>query len=344
MSKSSALKKSTLELQRIALVGNPNAGKTSLFNRLTGLNQKVGNYAGVTVDKKTGIMQLKNGKRLEVVDLPGTYSLYPRSADERIVYEVLGNENHSAHPDAVVVVADATNLQRHLMLLTQVLDLGLPTVFVLNMMDVAEKEGIEIKKEKLGEFLGNVPVVEMNARQGDGLEALYDTLENFSTSAQDRPAYLPQKAWLGEDVLKNLQATLPSSSAPYQAAQAWIQGHEQAEGYAVFSQFAREQKLQAETLQAREAELRHEKITQMLKFVVTKNTAQGSYRELTRKLDNIILHPVGGYFVFLGVMFLIFQAIFAWASWPMDWIDGSFAAASGFVKDTLPEGVFTDLG
>lgn len=332
-----------LELKRIALVGNPNTGKTSLFNRLTGLNQKVGNYAGVTVDKKTGHTRLASGKRIEVVDLPGTYSLYPRSADEKIVYEVLSDKNHSAHPDAVVVVADASNLQRHLMLLTQVLDLGLPAVLVLNMMDVAESEGIEIDPEKLGEFLGGLPVCSTNAREGDGLNTLYAALESFSKGFTPPPTYLPLQAWLGKSTKAELLVQLPTNGAIYKAAQAWLQERPQAADYATFEKLAEREGYVREALQAKEAELRYEKITNMLKFVVRKKTTQGSHRKFTQKLDKIILHPVGGYAVFLGVMFLIFQAIFAWASWPMDLIDGAFAEVSSLIKNSLPAGVFTDL-
>ena len=161
---------------KIALVGNPNTGKTSLFNRLTGLNQKVGNYPGVTVDKKTGHFQLLKGNKVELIDLPGTYSLHASSRDEEIVTEALADENFKEHPDVVIVVADATNLKRNLLLFTQVSDLNLPCILALNMIDEAEKKGVKIDVEGLQREL-SVPIVKMNARKGVGIETLKNVLQ-----------------------------------------------------------------------------------------------------------------------------------------------------------------------
>jgi len=124
---------------KIALVGNPNTGKSTLFNLLTGLNQKIGNFPGITVDKKVGYCKLADNKQAEIIDLPGTYSLYPKSKDESIVFQVLADKNNSSHPDIVVLVADATNLRRNLLLYSQVADLGVPMVLALNMTDMAKK-------------------------------------------------------------------------------------------------------------------------------------------------------------------------------------------------------------
>ena len=156
---------------KVALIGNPNSGKSSLFNYLTGLNQKVGNFPGVTVDKKVGRAQLPGIGETEIIDLPGIYSIYPRSIDERIVAESLLDQNSPTAPTKVVVVVDATNIKRGLLLLTQIVDIGLPTVLALNMMDLAAKAGVSYDFLMLSQKLG-VTVVPINARKGEGIDAL----------------------------------------------------------------------------------------------------------------------------------------------------------------------------
>src|SRR5688572_1190827 len=158
-------------IAKIALIGNPNSGKSSLFNQLTGLNQKVGNFPGVTVDKKTGISQLTPQLKAQIIDLPGTYSLYPKSLDEKVILDLLHNKKSDSYPDLVIVTADASNLKRNLLLFTQLADLNLPLVLALNMMDVAETHGVKIDIAQLQKDLG-VPVIPMNARKGIGITAL----------------------------------------------------------------------------------------------------------------------------------------------------------------------------
>src|SRR5688572_1218892 len=192
---------------KIALVGNPNSGKSSLFNHLTGLNQKIGNFPGVTVDKKSGLCTMPGGSAAEIIDLPGIYSIYPRSLDERIVSEVL-LDHHSEHtPDKIIVVVDATNLKRGLLLLTQIIDVGLPTVLVLNMMDLVAKAGISYDFKALSKKLG-VPVVPINARNGIGLEELKRQLNQdipfpekkiFDIWPEAKPAVKELRAQVGVD-------------------------------------------------------------------------------------------------------------------------------------------------
>jgi ferrous iron transport protein B len=160
-----------LPVAKIALIGNPNSGKTSLFNQLTGLNQKVGNFPGVTVDKKTGISQITPNLKAQIIDLPGTYSLYPKSLDERVIIDLLYDPASKHYPDLVIVTADASNLKRNLLLFTQLADLRIPAVLALNMMDVAEAEGVKIDIDALQRELG-VPVIPLNARKGIGIAAL----------------------------------------------------------------------------------------------------------------------------------------------------------------------------
>jgi ferrous iron transport protein B len=160
----------------VALIGNPNAGKTSLFNALTGLNQQIGNFPGITVDKKVGFFQLNDGTQIKILDLPGTYSLFPKSIDEKVDVSVLCDNKHEDFPDVTIVIADASNIKRSLFLCSQVIDLKIPVVLVLNMVDLALKKKIEINSVKLSDLLG-VPVVKMNARQGDGIKELKLALE-----------------------------------------------------------------------------------------------------------------------------------------------------------------------
>src|SRR6266705_566918 len=160
---------------KIALAGKPNSGKSSLFNQLTGLNQKIGNFPGVTVDKRTGICQLDDSTSAEIIDLPGTYSLYPRTLDEKVVAEVFTDQKSIFYPDKVVLVADATNLKNCLLLLTQLIDLRLPTVLALNMVDLAAKSGQSIDIKSLEKQL-DLPVVMLNARNGTGIEQLKSIL------------------------------------------------------------------------------------------------------------------------------------------------------------------------
>jgi ferrous iron transport protein B len=282
----------------IALVGNPNAGKTSVFNQLTGLNQKIGNYPGVTVDKKTGLLKSKSNGEATVVDLPGTYSLYPKTRDEEIVYNTLTKKDNPDYPDKVVVITDASNLERNLLLYTQILDLKIPAMLVLNMSDVARKKGISIDQEKLAEVLGGIEVVSINARSGQGIDELIAKVLNLE--AQGFEPFIE-----GEF---NGQNTIPD-----------------------------------EKTQKQFAERRFRKINQVLKFVVKEDNADYSLVRRHRLVDRFITHRIFGYVIFLAVMFLIFQAIYAWSEWPMDLIDSVFLSLSQLAKTSLPSGVFTDL-
>jgi ferrous iron transport protein B len=174
---------------KIALLGNPNTGKSSVFNLLTGLRQQVGNFPGVTVDKRSGFITVDEQQH-ELIDFPGTYSIYPRSKDESVVFDVLSNPTHSQHPDQIVFVADASNLQRNLLFFSQVYDLGIPCVLVLNMWDLAQRKGFDISMEALSNVFPGVPIVQSNARIGLGKDRILSALSGLSTAREEKDAFL----------------------------------------------------------------------------------------------------------------------------------------------------------
>jgi ferrous iron transport protein B len=327
--------------KKIALVGNPNSGKSSLFNHLTGLNQKIGNFPGVTVEKKTGNCQLPNGSNAQITDFPGVYSVYPRSIDERIVSEVLLNHHGENTPDVVVVVADATNLKRGLLLLTQVIDMGLPTILVLNMMDLAAKAGISYDFNMLSKRLG-VPVVAVNARKGVGLEELRAQIQKplLPTEAPVFPVWkevqapvkeLREKIGVDNDYEAYLFLEQPQSLKFLSKEHL----HEVSE-IRNRHQFFPGKFQGAETIQ------RYSYIQDLLNQVTLKNT-DNSWKQNSNRLDRILTHRVWGYVIFFGILFLIFQAIFPWASVPMDFIDTVFAEFGSYLNKVLPAGPLTSL-
>jgi ferrous iron transport protein B len=326
---------------KIALIGNPNSGKSSLFNHLTGLNQKIGNFPGVTVDKRSGYATLTDGTVAEIIDLPGIYSLYPRSIDERIVAEILFDRASARFPDKIVVTADATNLKRSLLLLTQMIDLGLPTVLALNMMDLVTKAGISYDLTALSTELG-IPVVPINARNGTGLEELKKVLSKtippsskkiFAVydDAQKAVKITREKFRLINDY-EAYQFLQQPESLKFITKEDQIFLREVSQQYGFFPG-----KFQgAETIQ------RYTFIQTLLDRATLKAAAL-SWKKYTSVLDRVLTHKIGGYAIFFVILFLIFQSIFAWATVPMDWIDGAFAALSNYLSGALPDGVLTRL-
>ena len=280
---------------KAALVGNPNAGKTSVFNLLTGLNQKVGNYPGITVDKKWGHFNYQ-GTDVELLDLPGLYSIYPKSQDEEVVFQVLRQKDHRDHPNLVIVVMDATNLERNLFLATQILDLGIPTLLIANMIDLMDKDQVGVNLEKLSELLGGVPLVPFNARTGQDLAFLKSAL---------------------------LEVPLEVASSPHTQEftnlEEWNTGRQE---------------------EAALGEARYKRIHQILSFCQP-SPHQRSVRH--QRWDQILTHPVWGYLIFLSLLALIFQTIFAWSEVPMDLIDTVFLTLSQWIQATLPTGPLTNL-
>lgn len=327
---------------KFALVGNPNSGKSSLFNHLTGLNQKIGNFPGVTVEKRSGSCSLPDGTIAEIIDLPGVYSIYPRSLDEKIVSEILLDHHAPSTPDKVVVTVDATNLKRGLLLATQIIDIGLPTILVLNMMDLASKAGISYNLQALAAKLG-IPVVPINARKGTGLEELKKQLAKPVTPVTSpvfpiwKEAMAPVKEIREKlDVDNDYEAYLFLE----QPQSINFLSHERqkiAEDIRERHQFFPGKFQGAETIQ------RYGFIQELLNEVTLTADADNSWKKHSKAIDKILTHRVWGYVTFLTVLFLIFQSIFAWASVPMDFIDSLFAGFSAWVSSTLPEGPVASL-
>jgi ferrous iron transport protein B len=269
--------------KNIILIGNPNTGKSTLFNSLTGLNQKIGNFPGVTVDKKTGSFKIKETK-IYVTDLPGTYSLSPNSEDEKVAKQYI---EKSGKDDIIVVVADATNLKRNLLLCSQIIDLNKQVILVLNMMDLLQINKQEIDIDKLSSQL-KCEVIPINARIGKGTDQLKASIISFVKKEN--------KFFRTNHSLSSVEETMA----------------------------------------------RFKIIDQILATCLTKNGEDKSYL-FTKKIDNIVTHKVYGYLIFLGILFIIFQAIFSWSSYPMDLIENGFLLLGEFVSNNLPEGMINDL-
>jgi len=322
----------------IALVGNPNCGKTSLFNALTGLKQKVSNFPGTTVEKKTGETWLNPSTKLHVIDLPGTYSLYPKSADELVTYEILRTKAENNYPDMVVFIADAANLKRNLLLFTQVADLGVPVILALNMLDIAERRGIAYDTALLSQKLG-IPVIEINARKKEGIEPLKNIL--IDSSKRHTTEFLSLGS-LSQAFLTEV-CKVTDKSNPYAALQYAINASVLLNEHAKNIQTVFE-KHQFDRLKFQENEvlIRYEKIEEIVKASRIKKTT-GIKQSLSNKIDNVLTHRYWGILIFLTLLFLIFQAIFSWSSYPMDGVEYLFTASADYLKNTLPEGVLNDL-
>lgn len=328
----------------IALVGNPNSGKSSLFNQLTGLRQRVGNFPGVTVEKKEGTCILPDGKKVTLIDFPGCYSMYPTAFDEKIVVSTFTNSKDANFPDSILYVADVTNLERHLLLLTQLKELGIPIVLALNMGDIADKEGFDIDSEGLAKAL-QVEVVLVSARTGMHLEQLKSAIGQVvnrpSGTRKIKLFYAPSPT---EEKVSSQIRLLLGIERPYQALLIahhydWLpfltdQQQEQIQTIVNQEQF------ESLHLQVRETMARYDRFLPIIGKAVQKRRRQDS---MTDRIDAIATSPLFGPFLFVFILILIFQAIFAWASIPMDWIDTGFSQLTGVVSRSMPDAWYTRL-
>ncbi len=328
----------------IALVGNPNSGKTSLFNVLTGLNQKVGNFPGVTVDKKTGITQISENCKATLIDLPGTYSLYPRREDEWVSYKVLLDQDEKLKPDMILLVADASNLKRNLLFCTQIIDLKIPVVIGLSMMDLARQKGIKIDIAGLERELG-VPIVAINPRKNKGIAALKKAIELTADNIQNIPPrnFIDSQA-LAPEAIQELKSYFPDISN-YKAIH-YLINHEHflltEQEQLMVEEIEQKNKFNPTRTQAEEIMQRYARIRQIMQnTVVEDGPLQKSL--LTEKLDNILMHRVWGYVIMVVVLFLLFQSIFWLAQYPMDVIEWSFGKLASWFTGVLAVGWFSDL-
>lgn len=328
----------------IALVGNPNCGKSSLFNALTGLNQKVGNFPGVTVDKKTGQTSLDAAVGATIIDLPGTYSLYPRRADEWVAYRVMMSVDADIKPEMVLLVADASNLKRNLLFCSQIIDLKIPVVVALTMMDLARSKGIEIDVPGLERELG-VPVIPVNPRKNKGIDALKKALTQTAhqQAAISRRDFISNKQ-LAPEAVAGVQQLVPGLSD--YASVHYLINHENfplpdAMQHSI-EQLEIDNKFNPTKSQAEEILQRYTRIRQIMQQnVVEPDPLQKKL--FTEKLDNLLLHRVWGYVILLATLFLLFQSIFWLATYPMDAIDGGFSSLQGWLAVKLPEAWWSDL-
>lgn len=324
-------------MRKIALVGNPNCGKTTLFNRLTGLNQRVGNYPGITVDKRSGKLKLGENHDVELIDLPGAYSLSSNSMDEQIVQDVLLNNAAESHPDLILSVVDVSNLHRNLFLASQVHDLGIPMVLVLNMIDLLEGE--VIRTEEL-EKAFNCPVISISAKDGKGMDSLKKLLLH-STQPEDNPHINLDDKWITDP--KVIRELLPDTSV-YQRFKitnhidklSWVE-HQQK-----ISDLVHQSGNSTYKAELNEINARYRFIDQLVKKVKLTKTDLRS-KQITEKIDAITTHPIKGLAVFLLTFFIIFQAVFTFAAYPMDLIDSGFVWLGESVATLLPEGMLADF-
>lgn len=327
----------------IALVGNPNSGKSSLFNCLTGLQQKVGNFPGVTVDKKTGAATI-GSLQAAIIDLPGTYSLYPRRLDEWVTYKVVMKEDKEIGADLLVVVVDASNLKRNLLFCTQLLDLKQPVVIALTMMDLARRRGIKIDIATLERELG-VAVVAVDARKGKGVQELKKAIELTLQDAYKIPArdFIDNYS-LAPVPIQKIKEVFPDSS-DYKAIHllthhASFELPERARKQ--IESIEQEGRFNPTKTQAEEILQRYARIRQVMQQAVSEpDPLQRTLR--TEKLDAILLHRRWGYLILLTVLFLLFQSVFLLAQYPMDWIEMGFGQAAKWLTEQLPASRAADL-
>lgn len=328
----------------IALVGNPNSGKSSLFNSLTGLNQKVGNFPGVTVDKKTGISKISEKISANIIDLPGTYSLYPKRNDEWVSYKVLLDEDEDLKVDIIILIADASNLKRNLLFCSQIIDLKRPVVVALTMMDIAKKNNIQIDIPGLERELG-VLVVPVNPRKNKGIEQLKKAIEKTAeniTKVTERD-FINTSASAPKAIAK-VQKLFPGIS-DYHAIH-YLINHEnfsfETDVQEAIENIERETNFNPSKTQAEEILQRYGKIKNIMQQTVVE-TDPLQKTLFTQKLDDILLHRTWGYLILLTVLFLLFQSIFLLAQFPMDAIEWTFAKAGTWFTNFLPAGWVTDL-
>jgi ferrous iron transport protein B len=321
----------------VALIGNPNTGKTSVFNALTGLKQQVGNYPGITVEKKIGFCRLPHNIKANILDLPGTYSLNASSIDENVVIELLLNKNDKLYPDVALVITDVENLKRNLLLFTQIKDLEIPTILVINMADRMEYKGISLDIPHLEEQL-KTKIALISTRKGSGIEALKNLITTYKTISNE-PCL--NASGIDPEYFNNLRKAFPNQLL----YKLWLVitqdvnflNLERNEIRGTFTKSHSDLK----RLQQKETIKRYQFINDVLKTGQVIDATKA--KDFGSRLDRILTHKVWGYVIFFAILFVIFQSIFDWSAVPMDFIDSGFASLSSYVNEHLPPGVLTNL-
>ncbi|MBF0694034.1 MAG: ferrous iron transport protein B [Flavobacterium sp.] len=321
----------------VALIGNPNTGKTSVFNQLTGLSQQVGNYPGITVEKKVGFCKLPNNVKANIIDLPGTYSLNASSIDENVVIELLLNKNDKLYPDVAIVVSDVENLKRNLLLFTQIKDLEIPTILVINMADRMDAKGITLDIPYLEEHL-KTKIALVSTRRKFGIDELKKLIVSYKTLSTEPCLHASS---IDPDYFESLRRAFPNQLL----YKLWLVITQDVnflnlERNEIRSSFTKSHS-DLKRLQQRETIKRYQFINDVLK--VGQNIDLSVAKDFNSKLDRILTHKIWGYAIFFLILFVIFQAIFEWSSVPMDFIDGTFATMSSLVAENLPPGMLTSL-
>ena len=324
----------------IALLGNPNTGKTSLFNSLTGLSQKVGNYPGITVEKKEGICMLNRTTKGHIIDLPGTYSLNASSIDESVVIEILLNKTGKDFPDVSVVVTDVENLKRNLLLFTQVKDLGVPTLLVINMADQMKRKGISLDIPVLEKAL-DTKIALISTRDNKGLDVFKETILNYRKFSTDPSISIET---IDKEYFQNLGKAFPNQSI----YKLWLVVTQDVNFMKIdrkrvsdATDFKTMSPSYLKRLQQKEIVKRYQLINNVLKQGL--KVDRESATDLRSRFDRVLIHKFWGYIIFFIILATIFQSIFDWSSIPMDFIDSTFANLSETLKNKLPQGIFTNL-
>jgi ferrous iron transport protein B len=328
----------------VALLGNPNSGKSSIFNLLTGLRQHVSNFPGVTVEKKVGTIIVDQDKTIEITDFPGTYSLFPNSSDEKIVVNILTNPTHENYPDLVLYVADVNYLERHLLLATQISDLGIPMVILINMVD--QLNNIEdLNLDGLKKHLGQ-NILPFSAKTSYNIEELKSCLtEAFESTDALKPTnsfYSLNNTEIKISQLLNstIQKGNNYSHKIIAHHYLWVD-HISQDHKSYISKINAENNFEDIRFQIEETMQRYDKISPITQHAV-KNLSLGE-KNLTEKIDDIITHKILGPIIFFAIMFFTFQAIFSWSEYPMEWIESLFSMAGTFASSILPSGWISDL-
>lgn len=322
---------------KIALVGNPNVGKTSLFNKLTNLRQKVGNYPGVTVEKREGNVE-RNGNKFSIIDLPGTYSIYPSSLDEEVVFKILGDKSNKLYPDLTVVVGEPSNLKRSISLYLQVRELGVPSIFVINMKDEIESKGLIINLEELERFL-HTKIYLTNARTSEGLDELVDALVK-TTKDYHTKFVIPQEYISTIDKIKE-DFNISSDYIAWQyLSQKYIPFLSE-EDQEKLDRVKNELKIIPKRLQVKETLDRNKILDKELGKVVSYEFK--GKETLTDKIDKTLIHPIFGYVIFLGILLLIFQAVYAWSAPLMGMVEDLFGWIDEEAISIIPPGPINDI-